>query len=85
MAGQADLSSSSRSTSFGAEGDEKEAKKTAALPVGVENGSQRDTKGTIVDLGLEEIEDFQWLSREEVEGVVSPEYWRGVRNMLVAQ
>ncbi len=84
MAGQADLSLS-QSTSLTSETDETDAKNTANLPAGVEKGSPPDGKVMVVDLGLEEIEDFQWLSRDEVEGVVAPEYWKGVKNMLVAQ
>lgn len=26
--------------------------------------------------------DFKWLTREELEGELSPEYYRGVRNMM---
>ncbi|KIV83678.1 hypothetical protein PV11_05680 [Exophiala sideris] len=32
-----------------------------------------------------EIEDFKWLSKDEVEKVVHPDYWVRVKNMLVAQ
>jgi hypothetical protein len=76
MAGQADLSYSAESTSQG------DAKDTAASPTGVERS---DRKGAAADLGVDEIEDFRWLAKEEVEAVVHPEYWRGVRHMLVAQ
>lgn len=31
------------------------------------------------------IEDFRWVSKEEVEMLVAPEYWLRVKNMLVAQ
>lgn len=31
------------------------------------------------------VEDFQWLAKEEVQQVVSPQYWAGVKNMLVQQ
>ncbi|KEF52538.1 uncharacterized protein A1O9_11380 [Exophiala aquamarina CBS 119918] len=31
------------------------------------------------------IEDFKWVSKEEVEKLVAPEYWLRVKNMLVAQ
>lgn len=31
------------------------------------------------------IEDFRWVSKEEVEKLVAPEYWLRVKNMLVAQ
>ncbi|KAJ9614114.1 hypothetical protein H2200_002250 [Cladophialophora chaetospira] len=80
MAGQADLPSSPSQTA-------RESTNAAAgdLPAGVERGSARDKKGTVVDLGLEEIEDFKWLSKDEVETTVQPEYWRSVKNMLVAQ
>jgi large subunit ribosomal protein L46 len=29
------------------------------------------------------VEDFKWLSKEEVQREVSPGYWASVRNMLV--
>ena len=29
-----------------------------------------------------DILDYQWLSKDEIEKVVSPQYWRQVRNML---
>ncbi|KAL2435398.1 Large ribosomal subunit protein mL46 [Exophiala dermatitidis] len=32
-----------------------------------------------------DFEDFMWLSKEEIERVVHPDYWVRVRNMLVAQ
>ncbi len=32
-----------------------------------------------------EIEDYKWLSKDEVEKHVHPEYWSKIRNMLVAQ
>lgn len=32
-----------------------------------------------------DIEDFRWLSKDEIEEVVHPDYWVKVRNMLVAQ
>ena len=31
------------------------------------------------------IEDFRWVSKDEVEKLVAPEYWLRVKNMLVAQ
>lgn len=31
------------------------------------------------------IEDFKWVSKEELESLVAPEYWLKVKNMLVAQ
>jgi large subunit ribosomal protein L46 len=31
------------------------------------------------------IEDFKWVSKEELETLVAPEYWLRVKNMLVAQ
>lgn len=31
------------------------------------------------------IEDFKWVSKEELETLVTPEYWLRVKNMLVAQ
>lgn len=32
-----------------------------------------------------DIEDFKWLSKDEIESQVAPEYWVRVKNMLVAQ
>lgn len=32
-----------------------------------------------------ELEDFKWLSKDEVEKHVTPEYWQSVKNMLVQQ
>nr|KAK5443148.1 hypothetical protein LTR18_005826 [Exophiala xenobiotica] len=32
-----------------------------------------------------DIEDYKWLSKDEVEKLVHPEYWSKIRNMLVAQ
>lgn len=29
------------------------------------------------------LEEFKWLAREEIEGVVHPHYWKEVRGMLV--
>ncbi len=29
-----------------------------------------------------EVADFQWLAKEEIEKVVTPNYWSAVRNML---
>jgi len=31
------------------------------------------------------LEEFKWLSKEEVEKHVTPEYWMSVKNMLVEQ
>lgn len=31
------------------------------------------------------VEDFKWVSKDEVEKLVDPEYWIKVKNMLVAQ
>lgn len=31
------------------------------------------------------VEEFKWLSKEEVEKHVTPEYWASVKNMLVEQ
>ena len=31
------------------------------------------------------VEDFKWLSKEEIQKEVSPRYWASVRNMLVEQ
>lgn len=31
------------------------------------------------------VEDFKWLSKEEIQQEVSPHYWASVRNMLVEQ
>lgn len=41
---------------------------------------QADPKGN--EMG---VEDFKWLSKEEIQKEVSPQYWAGVKNMLVAQ
>lgn len=32
-----------------------------------------------------DFEDFKWVSKDEVEKLVDPKYWRRVKNMLVAQ
>jgi large subunit ribosomal protein L46 len=46
----------------------------------------RITKGqadpTRNDMG---VEDFKWLSKEEIQKEVSKEYWANVKNILVAQ
>ncbi|ETI19440.1 hypothetical protein G647_09274 [Cladophialophora carrionii CBS 160.54] len=80
MAGQAALPNTAAAS-------ESEENKTEDLPAGVAKGSARDKKGVVVapDMGLEEIHDFRWLSKDEVESTVHPDYWRSVRNMLVAQ
>lgn len=31
------------------------------------------------------VEDFKWLSKEEIQQEVSPQYWASVKNMLVEQ
>lgn len=31
------------------------------------------------------VEDFKWLSKEEIQKEVSPQYWNSVKNMLVEQ
>lgn len=41
---------------------------------------QADPKGN--EMG---VEDFKWLSKEEIQREVSPGYWASVRNMLVEQ
>ncbi len=41
---------------------------------------QADPKGN--EMG---VEDFKWLSKEEVQKEVSPQYWACVKNMLVEQ
>jgi large subunit ribosomal protein L46 len=41
-----------------------------------------------VDLGITEnndVADFKWVSKDEIEKLVGEEYWVRVRNMLVAQ
>ena len=35
--------------------------------------------------GNKDIEDFKWLSKDEIEKHVHPDYWIRVKNMLVAQ
>ncbi|KIV92273.1 hypothetical protein PV10_06728 [Exophiala mesophila] len=40
------------------------------------------------DLAIAEnkdFDDFKWVSKEEVEKLVDPDYWRRIKNMLVAQ
>ncbi|KAH0841746.1 hypothetical protein AYO21_01022 [Fonsecaea monophora] len=81
MAGQADVSFPSHTNLSG-----KDAKAVADTKAsGVDKGDVRDKKGVIVDMGLDEIEDFKWLSKDEVEEHVHPEYWVKVKNMLVTQ
>jgi large subunit ribosomal protein L46 len=41
---------------------------------------QADPKGNEM-----EVEDFKWLSKEEIQKEVSPRYWAGVKNMLREQ
>jgi large subunit ribosomal protein L46 len=41
---------------------------------------QADLKGN--EMG---VEDFKWLSKEEIQKEVSPGYWGSVKNMLVEQ
>jgi large subunit ribosomal protein L46 len=41
---------------------------------------QADPKGN--EMG---VEDFKWLSKEEIQKEVSPQYWASVKNMLVEQ
>jgi large subunit ribosomal protein L46 len=31
------------------------------------------------------VEDFKWLSKDEIQKEVSPKYWTSVKNMLVEQ
>ncbi|OAP61819.1 hypothetical protein AYL99_04022 [Fonsecaea erecta] len=82
MAGQADISySTNRANPSGKEG---ETLPDTKVP-GVGKGEARDKKGVVVDMGLDEIEDFKWLSKDEVEAHVHPDYWVRVKNMLVAQ
>lgn len=38
---------------------------------------QADIKSNTLD-----ILDYQWLSKDEIEKVVAPQYWKQVRNML---
>ena len=30
-----------------------------------------------------DLSDFKWLAKEEIQGHVSPKYWKAVKNMLV--
>jgi hypothetical protein len=76
MAGQAQLPSSSTDSPSPTE-------TKTMIPAGLPKSMKRDINN--VDLGLEEVEDFRWLSKDEVEQVVGEEYFRGIRNMLVAQ
>ncbi|KIX98503.1 uncharacterized protein Z520_05804 [Fonsecaea multimorphosa CBS 102226] len=81
MAGQADVSYSTTH----ADANGKEAKSSTDTPApGTSKGEARDKKGVVVDMGLDEIEDFKWLSKDEVEEHVHPDYWIRVKNMLVA-
>ncbi len=82
MAGQADVSFSQTPSATTSEIDPSNP---APLPAGDEMSSAPDKKGTLAEFGLEEIEDFKWLSKEEVESTVHPDYWRRIKNMLVAQ
>ncbi len=41
---------------------------------------QADVKGN--EMG---VEDFKWLSKEEIQKEVSAQYWASVKNMLVEQ
>ncbi|KIW29657.1 uncharacterized protein PV07_05455 [Cladophialophora immunda] len=82
MAGQADVSYST----IHANPSEKGSKTlTDTKAAGVVNGETKDKKGVVVDMGLDEIEDFKWLSKDEVEKHVHPDYWVKVKNMLVTQ
>lgn len=49
-----------------------------------EKRKPKETKDQGV-MKIEEIEDFKWLSKDEVEQVVHPDYWIRIKNMLVAQ
>lgn len=69
MAGQADLSAASANATATEKNADKKEKNNAP-------------KGAAEQ---EEIEDFRWLSKDEVEVLVHPDYWKGVKNMLVAQ
>lgn len=58
---------------------EVESKKTFFMKARIFAG-QADVKDNSY-----EVEDFKWLSKEEVEKHVTPEYWSSVKNMLVEQ
>jgi len=32
-----------------------------------------------------ELEDFKWLAKEEIQRLVHPDYWARIKNMLVVQ
>ncbi|EXJ75816.1 uncharacterized protein A1O5_00323 [Cladophialophora psammophila CBS 110553] len=62
-----------------------DGEKTFFMKARIMAGQADDKKGVFVDMGLDEIEDFKWLSKDEVEEHVHPDYWVRVKNMLVAQ
>jgi large subunit ribosomal protein L46 len=41
---------------------------------------QADLTGNTMD-----VEDFKWLSKEEIQKEVTAQYWASIKNMLVAQ
>ncbi|KIW98672.1 uncharacterized protein Z519_00333 [Cladophialophora bantiana CBS 173.52] len=82
MAGQADLS---YSTSHSDPNIKTAKALTDSNAPSLDKGEAKDKKGVIADMGLDEIEDFKWLSKDEVEEHVHPDYWVKVKNMLVAQ
>jgi hypothetical protein len=81
MAGQAQLPSSDSPGLSSSQSNSSETK--SIIPAGLPKSMKKDISN--IDLGLEEVVDFRWLSKDEVEEIVEEEYFRGVRNMLVAQ
>ncbi|KAI5283614.1 54S ribosomal protein L17 mitochondrial [Ascosphaera atra] len=37
---------------------------------------------SLIDKEATRIEDFRWLTREEIEATVSPMYWKSIKGML---
>jgi len=49
------------------------------------SASSAAKEGDAAPAADEVIEDFKWLSKEEVQKHVRPDYWARIKNMLVAQ
>lgn len=74
LGGQADLSYSANG------GDVKAMDREKGKTKGGKEETARSEGGL-----MDEIEDFKWLSKDEVETIVHPDYWIRIKNMLVAQ
>ena len=73
------------STDFDPEPSSSLGEKTFFMKARIFAGQADVSKGVMGEGEGEEIEDFKWLSKDEIKEVVVPGYWVRIKNMLADQ